>query len=128
MAKRDYYEVLGVEKNAAEADLKKAYRRMAMKYHPDRNQDNKEAEASFKEAKEAYEILSDKKNALLTTNSVMRALKEVFVQAVPAVRGSTRAIYSVIFSAMCLAIFSAVADVAVAVRCTAVQICAMNWN
>ncbi|MEE8118591.1 MAG: molecular chaperone DnaJ [Gammaproteobacteria bacterium] len=61
MAKRDYYEVLGVEKNAAEADLKKAYRRMAMKYHPDRNQDNKEAEASFKEAKEAYEILSDKK-------------------------------------------------------------------
>lgn len=59
MAKRDYYEVLGVEHNASEADLKKAYRRLAMKYHPDRNPDDKTAEAKFKEAKEAYEILSD---------------------------------------------------------------------
>lgn len=59
MSKRDYYAVLGVEKNASEADLKKAYRRMAMKYHPDRNPDDKEAEVSFKEAKEAYEVLSN---------------------------------------------------------------------
>jgi molecular chaperone DnaJ len=59
MSKRDYYEVLGVAKNAPEADLKKAYRRLAQKHHPDRNPDNKEAEESFKEAKEAYEILSD---------------------------------------------------------------------
>jgi molecular chaperone DnaJ len=58
MAKRDYYEVLGVARDAAEADLKKAYRRSAMKHHPDRN-DSPDAEASFKEAKEAYEILSD---------------------------------------------------------------------
>ena len=56
MAKRDYYEVLGVDRSAAEADLKKAYRRLAMKYHPDRNPDDEGAERAFKEAKEAYEI------------------------------------------------------------------------
>jgi molecular chaperone DnaJ len=59
MAKRDYYEVLGVERGASEADLKKAYRRLAMKYHPDRNPDDKAAEEKFKEANEAYEVLSD---------------------------------------------------------------------
>jgi molecular chaperone DnaJ len=59
MAKKDYYETLGVARNAAEAEIKKAYRRLAMKYHPDRNPGDKSAEASFKEAKEAYEILSD---------------------------------------------------------------------
>ena len=57
--KRDYYEVLGVEKGASAEDIKKAYRKLAMKYHPDRNPDNKEAEEKFKEAAEAYEILSD---------------------------------------------------------------------
>lgn len=59
MPKRDFYEVLGVARNASEDDLKKAYRRLAMKHHPDRNPDNKEAEAKFKEAKEAYEVLTD---------------------------------------------------------------------
>ncbi|TXH71616.1 MAG: molecular chaperone DnaJ [Thiothrix sp.] len=59
MAKRDYYEVLGVQKNASEDELKKAFRRLAMKYHPDRNPDDAEAEAKFKEAKEAYEVLAD---------------------------------------------------------------------
>ncbi len=59
MAKRDYYEVLGVAKGADEAEIKKAYRKIAMKYHPDRNPDNKEAEDKFKEAAEAYEVLSD---------------------------------------------------------------------
>ncbi|MDX9702235.1 MAG: molecular chaperone DnaJ [Candidatus Auribacterota bacterium] len=58
MAKRDYYEVLGVSKNATEDELKKAYRKLALKYHPDRNPDNKEAEEKFKEAAEAYEVLS----------------------------------------------------------------------
>jgi len=60
MAKRDYYEVLGVSRDAAEADVKKAYRRLAMKHHPDRNPDSPDAEANFKEAKEAYEVLCDK--------------------------------------------------------------------
>jgi len=60
MSKRDYYEVLGVPRNASEADIKKAYRRLAMKYHPDRNP-GEEAEQKFKEAKLAYEILTDPK-------------------------------------------------------------------
>ena len=59
MSKRDYYEILGVSKGADEAELKKAYRRLAMKYHPDRNPDSDEAEDKFKEAKEAFDILSD---------------------------------------------------------------------
>ena len=59
MAKRDYYEVLGVNRDASDEEIKKAYRKLAMKFHPDRNPDNPKAEEQFKEAKEAYEVLSD---------------------------------------------------------------------
>jgi molecular chaperone DnaJ len=59
MAKRDYYDILGVNRDAADEDIKKAYRKLAMKYHPDRNPDNPRAEEHFKEVKEAYEILSE---------------------------------------------------------------------
>jgi molecular chaperone DnaJ len=59
MAKRDYYEVLGVARDASEADIKKAYRRLAMKYHPDRNGNDADSAEQFKEASEAYEVLSD---------------------------------------------------------------------
>ena len=59
MAKRDYYDVLGVNRDAADDEIKKAYRKLAMKHHPDRNPDSKESEEKFKEAKEAYEVLSD---------------------------------------------------------------------
>jgi molecular chaperone DnaJ len=59
MSKRDYYEVLGVSRTADEEDIKKAYRKLAMKYHPDRNPDDSEAEERFKEAAEAYEVLRD---------------------------------------------------------------------
>src|SRR5260364_71191 len=59
MAERDFYQALGVAKNASDEEIKKAYRKLAMKYHPDRNPDNKEAEARFKEVKHAYEMLSD---------------------------------------------------------------------
>jgi len=60
MSKRDYYEVLGVERSSTDQEIKKAYRRVAMKYHPDRNPDDADADAKFKEATEAYEVLLDK--------------------------------------------------------------------
>ena len=59
MAKQDYYEILGVSKTAEESEIKKAYRRLAMKFHPDRNQGDKEAESKFKEINEAYKVLTD---------------------------------------------------------------------
>ena len=59
MAKRDYYEVLGLGRDAAEDDIKKAYRKLALQHHPDKNPGNKEAEERFKEATEAYEVLKD---------------------------------------------------------------------
>ena len=59
MAKRDYYEVLGVQKSATKDEIKKGYRKLAIQYHPDKNPGNKEAEDKFKEATEAYEVLSD---------------------------------------------------------------------
>ena len=59
MTKQDYYEVLGVNKQASADEIKKSFRKLAMQYHPDRNPDNKEAEAKFKEINEAYEVLKD---------------------------------------------------------------------
>lgn len=65
MTKRDYYQVLGVDKNAATEDVKKAYRKLAFKYHPDKNPGDKQAEENFKEATEAYEVLNDPKKRSL---------------------------------------------------------------
>ncbi|HRQ62187.1 MAG TPA: DnaJ domain-containing protein, partial [Alphaproteobacteria bacterium] len=59
MAETDYYKILGVDKTASADDIKKAYRKLAMKYHPDQNKDNKEAEAKFKEVSHAYDVLKD---------------------------------------------------------------------
>ena len=68
MSKRDYYEVLGVNKSADNSEIKKAYRKLAMKYHPDQNQGDAEAEVKFKEASEAYAILQDKEKELHMIN------------------------------------------------------------
>ena len=62
MPKRDYYEVLGIGRDATDEDIKKAYRRMALRFHPDRNPGDREAEGNFKEATEAYEVLRDSQN------------------------------------------------------------------
>ena len=59
MADKDFYEILGVKKNASDDEIKKSYRKLAMKYHPDRNKDDKESERKFKEVSAAYEILKD---------------------------------------------------------------------
>ena len=96
--KRDYYEVLGVAKDASEEDIKKAYRKLAKKYHPDMNPGDKNAEAKFKEASEAYAILSDAEK---------RQKYDQFGFAAALI--SIRPI-SAIFSAICSAISSAAED------------------
>jgi hypothetical protein len=75
MSKKDYYDILGVTKKATPEEIKKAYRSLAMKYHPDRNQGDKTAEGKFKEASEAYQVLSDQKKNLPTINLDILHLK-----------------------------------------------------
>ena len=82
MAKRDYYDVLGVNRNASADELKSAYRKLAVKYHPDKNPGDKAAEDKFKEASEAYGILSDKSKRKITIILVMLHLKMAVVEKV----------------------------------------------
>lgn len=72
---KDYYQILGVSKSATQDDIKKAYRKLAMKYHPDRNPDDKTAEEKFKEAAEAYDVLRDEKSASNMTALGMTATR-----------------------------------------------------
>ena len=71
----DYYELLGISRDASDADIKKAYRKMAMKYHPDRNQGDNDSEERFKEIQKAYSVLSDGQKKRPMINLVMQALK-----------------------------------------------------
>ena len=109
MAKKDYYEVLGVGRDVSDSDLKKAYRRIAMKLHPDRNPDDASAEEKFKEANEAYEVLSDAEKRQVYDQYGHEGLdaNNGAAVAVPAA--------SVIFLVMCSATFLAVAGAAVVV-------------
>ena len=77
MAKRDYYDVLGINKSANPQEIKSAYRKLAVKYHPDKNPGDKVAEDKFKEASEAYGILSDKGGIPLIAIHPIRKVKEV---------------------------------------------------
>jgi len=144
-AKKDYYEVLGVNKDASEEEIKKAYRKLAMKYHPDRNPDNPKAEDQFKEAKEAYEMLTRTtlkqkislkrpkkptkcclmtRNVLLTINTAMPVLTKAWVAAQAALVAQASAMRSVISSVT----FLAVAHAANAAMCIAVPICVTTWK
>ena len=82
-AKRDYYEVLGINKSASDDEIKKAYRKLAKKYHPDLNQGDKSAEQKFKEVNEAYDILSDKTKRQDMINLVMRVPIQIMEAVVP---------------------------------------------
>ena len=85
MAKKDYYDVLGISKSASAAEIKKAYRKKAIEHHPDKNPDDKGAEAKFKEAAEAYEVLSDENKKHVMTNMVTKpSIMAVAVLAVAA--------------------------------------------
>ena len=80
MAKRDYYEILGVSKSASKDEIKKAYRKLALKYHPDKNKGDKASEDKFKEASEAYHVLSDNKKKQIMINLVMLHSRAVVIK------------------------------------------------
>ena len=120
MAKKDYYEILGVSKTADEREIKKAYKRLAMKYHPDRNREQ-DAETKFKEVKEAYEVLTDDQKRAAYDQYGHAALNRAAWAAAALAAVPT----SAISLATCLATSSAEAAVSAP---AAVPICAITWS
>ncbi len=121
--KRDYYEVLSVVRTSTKVEIDRAYRKLAIKYHPDSNRDDPDATTKFKEVSEAYEVLSDPESVLAMTNS---ATQVFMVKQVAALSSPTSGIW-----AICLATCSAISSAAVAPldalaasECVAVRICA----
>ena len=125
MAKRDDYQVLELTRSATEAEIKKAYRRLAMKLHPDRNPGDHETEEKFKEAKEAYEVLSDAQKRAAYDQFGHAGVDAAARGGPGGGPGSIRAMRSATFSATCSATSSAAGVVAVR-RCSAVRTCATN--
>ena len=124
MAKRDYYVVLGVEKGATGAEIKKAFRRIAMKFHPDRNSDDKNSDEKFKEAQEAYEVLGDEEK-----KSAYDRFGHAGVDGNSGGGGSgSGGAGSATSSATCLAISLVVAEAEAELAQPVVQICAMTYS
>ena len=109
--KRDYYEVLGVSKGASDDEIKKAFRKMSKKYHPDLNPNNKEAEKKFKEVNEAYQVLSDPEKKSKYDHSDTQVLT----------RTSERAAVALTAAVLTLAIYSAISSEAVSEDSAAVK-------
>ena len=101
--KRDYYEVLGVSKGASDSEIKSAYRKLAKKYHPDMNPGDKEAEAKFKEASEAYAVLSEIREDSMTSSVMQHLMAVPVVQVALTLAAWIWVTYSVIFLEISLA-------------------------
>ena len=124
MPKKDYYEVLGLNRDASEEDIKKAYRKLAMKHHPDRNPDNPKAEEHFKEAKEAYEILSDGQKRAAYDQHGHAAFESGGMGGGPFGAGAQGFDFSDIFGD----IFGGGRGGGGAAACSAAQTCATTWR